>query len=448
MSEQLPASGAIQPEGLPDSINRLPELSVVEPLGSGALLGVIGDVDVSYLAQAPSPKIIEAKDMPGYEEWSSKRSAERPLEAVAVIKAMPGYIKPQKRPTARPPRYIIDSVPEQKEFDLNYSGEEGEYVDANRLLAELSTIDPHGEFSDDVSRKEKLLSMNIEEFKNFVQSIHTAIYPAASHEFADREAILSGGSGDERRVSTIGIGPEDREELLNDLLDSMKTLVGKNDLYGAGLMTAQTLVAMQPFADGNKRTSRAVYELIAYGFDGSHYDVHGIRERLAYTQAARNSMYYVGITSSLRIPYAMEGMSNDQRRDYKILADYSFSLMKRPLLMGALSHLGDEKLAGQISDTLQQSGFGAQYMFEHIKPEVIEKYRDTYDKGLFEAAVTEYCQQLTPDSARALLVRDKANRKQCMKRILKSSTGEDPLPYYSSATGEALNDSVVSLAAA
>ena len=193
MSEQLPASGTIQPEGLPDSINRLPEPSLVEPLGSGALLGVIDNVDVSYPGEgtAPSQEIIKAGDMPGYEEWLSQQSAERPTAVVDVIEAMPGFIKPQKRPTARPPRYIIDSVPEQEEFDLNYSGEEGEYVDANRLLAALNTIDPHGEFSDDVSRKEKLLSMNIEEFKNFVQSIHTAIYPAASHEFADREANIS-----------------------------------------------------------------------------------------------------------------------------------------------------------------------------------------------------------------------------------------------------------------
>ncbi len=407
MTEVVTESPIIQAEDVPDFAERSQTAGhLVASLGGGALLGE-GFIDVA--------------DVPDF-------TVEEPI--------------PQA-----PPRYIIDHVPQDEEFALGYEGQEGEYKDANRLLASIDVIDPDREFTTEESRKEKLLSMEVHDMKTMITTIHSALYPDGKQDFSDREMLLSGGTGDDKKVGTIGIGPEDREELFEDLLEGMKVLVQKGDLYNAGRMAAQTLVVMQPFEDGNKRTARAFYELVAYGFDGSHYDVHGIRERLAYTHSARNSMYYVGITSNLREPYIMEDMAPVDRKNYMNLSGAMFSLASRPKLSGALAHLGDQKLIDQVVNTLQQGGFGAQYIFENTDPSTFQKYNETYDKSLFEKAVEDYCSSMTAESAQAFLARDRDNRKQSLKRLIKASTGENPLPHYSRSDGLPYKGMKASLAA-
>ncbi len=386
--------------------------------------------------------LIQPEDVPGFAERSqtadhlaaSLGGGALLGEGFIDVADVPDFIVEEPVPKA-PPRYIIDHVPQDEEFDSGYEGAEGEYIDANRLLASINVLDPDRELTTEASRKEKLLSMEVKDMKTMLTTIHSALYPDGKQDFSDREMLLSGGTGDDKKVGTIGIGPEDREELFEDLLEGMKVLVQKGDLYNAGRMAAQTLVAMQPFEDGNKRTARAFYELVAYGFDGSHYDVHGIRERLAYTHSARNSMYYIGITSSLREPYIMEDMTPVDRKNYMNLSGAMFSLASRPKLSGALAHLGDQKLIDQVVNTLQQGGFGAQYIFENTDPSTFQKYNETYDKSLFEKAIEDYCSSMTAESAQALLARDRDNRKQSLKRLIKTTTGESPLPHYSRSDG-------------
>ena len=146
-------------------------------------------------------------------------------------------------------------------------------------------------------------------------------------------------------------------------------------------------------------------------------------------------MYYIGITSSLREPYIMEDMTPVDRKNYMNLSGAMFSLASRPKLSGALAHLGDQKLIDQVVNTLQQGGFGAQYIFENTDPSTFQKYNETYDKSLFEKAVEDYCSSMTAESAQALLARDRDNRKQSLKRLIKTTTGESPLPHYSRSDG-------------
>ncbi|MCA9327217.1 Fic family protein [Candidatus Saccharibacteria bacterium] len=332
----------------------------------------------------------------------------------------------------QPVRYIIDHVPSQEEFDLNYGGKDGQYDDANKLIAAMPSIDPEGNFTTVESRKAKIASMSRDDFTGLLKHVHGALYPDSDEVFASYEVTLGRNTDDGRKVGTIGIGPEDRDEVFDSLLHGIKVLAEKDDLYGAGYLAAQTIVLMQPFEDGNKRTARAVYELIGYGFDGEHFDVHALRRSLAYTKEARNSMSYQSITGTPREPYALGKVGAERQRS---LMDFSRGIDQHDIGMpslfnNALAHLGDDELISQTSKVLQQNTFGAEYMFDGINPDILAEYQATKDPKLLESAIREYCSTLTPQTAQGLIERDKENRKEYVKKLVDSSTGEQPMQQY------------------
>ncbi|MBC7581745.1 hypothetical protein H7097_02650 [Aeromicrobium sp.] len=347
-------------------------------------------------------------------------------------------------PPLRLNRQIIDRIPSQTELEQGdaYVGGEGEFKDAAALLQLIGAYDKDRKLADSDVRAEVIKRATVEDAKSLVVEINKALYPlpAGESNLSTKETTLGIGTGDERKVGTIGVHPEDVDEVLGTVLDTVKKFAADGKMIEAGLVAAEGFVAMQMMKDGNKRTARALYELIAYGYDGSQYDQEAMRKRLGFTQEARRSFSFVSISSRERVAFQQERLPAEQRRTLDWASAYWPNHNDRPALTRKLIGIKDEALRQMAINVLQTIDAGPAYIMRHADPQQLSALRNehgSHDEAKWPGLVDAVLSGIDDAGARALIEENRVQRKEFLKRLIKSSSDEDKLPIlYDYATGD------------
>lgn len=117
-------------------------------------------------------------------------------------------------------------------------------------------------------KKDKFIkNITFNEFQNFLLRINGLLrdVPTSKREFNAGEQAKSivDIKNEEGEVLYCPPLKDDKMQLLNDSLDSLKRMIIKGNRYDGAIMLGATINAIHPFEDGNGRTARMVTTLLA-----------------------------------------------------------------------------------------------------------------------------------------------------------------------------------------
>lgn len=304
------------------------------------------------------------------------------------------------------------------------------------LLERLDTIDPDHKLGDPSYRVDLLQLATPEEAVDALQQVNTVLYGADNPSFHTL-VNLGHGEGMNRQVGYIGLHPEKGREVFDYAFRTAQNLVhaeGPDALGRAGVIIGGTIVGTQMFTDGNKRTARAGYLIIAEGNDGSEAAAARYAEVLGHTHEARSSIFFQPNSLAARRAFAYEGLEPEQARS-AIRFGYaweSFQPSRRELDELLAPSIDDVALRKTCIDVLQQVTFGADAITGIIgrTPEIQEPItRDTTEAAIAQAKMAVAL--ITPETAAAIIARDAQRKKEFMIRIIDSTAGVRPLHFIS-----------------
>lgn len=146
------------------------------------------------------------------------------------------------------------------------------FVDQMKNLKVLNGKSVEGAFSTEQTTRDTLHHLDKEAFMNLIQGINGVLRGKRSKDWKlDWEHVDLVGFAE-----TVLFPPIEKKTLLLDELHAtMKRMTDTGrDLEDIATLVSSALVAIHPFGDGNGRTSRLIYEVIAHGTQ------KGWRERL------------------------------------------------------------------------------------------------------------------------------------------------------------------------
>lgn len=328
-------------------------------------------------------------------------------------------------------RYVIGQVPsaDALEQGLDYQGEDGELKAANELLRKIVELDPVKKLADPHYRAEAIKHATGPEALMAVAAVNQLLYGTEGSNFSETAVTLGRGVGPERVVSFVGLEPSMRQEVFTIGLDVMKAFAEKGDMQKAGMLASNIIVGMQMFNDGNKRTARTMYQLIAFGYDQSHYDIGAMQRTLAYTHEARSTQYHNATTSNMTSGFVLETTPQEEWGDTNWAMSYYSEVNARPRFEDALKLIDDPVLKDSLTNVLQQTSFGTQYVKELAPNEFMAavKTRDIAELGSIVNAILG---SITKEKAVEIIEKDKTVKKDYFMRVLQSTTGEKPLASY------------------
>jgi hypothetical protein len=304
------------------------------------------------------------------------------------------------------------------------------------LIAKLEELDPEHKLADDAYRKELMLKATPEEYGIAVAAINREMKGHDNNYFADEKISLASGNGEDLEVGMVGVEPEDRFTLFAKAVEVTKFFAEKDQLELAGLVLGNAIVGLQLLEDGNKRTARAIVQIAGDGYDGSPANVAEYHRLLDFTREAKQSIYFGASDGALRHSYIMDSKATDQER-----ADSATMLRAREInqwkdrsfLLESLMGIKDIDIRNSVANVLQQEGFGDDIVYEGLKNGVDFSQLPDGDKeraGALKQAIANYLSTLNPEKAQQLIAQDGQVKKQFWTRILDSTMGKDPLPYY------------------
>lgn len=139
---------------------------------------------------------------------------------------------------------------------------------SEKTLRLLKTLNAAETFDSVEHRKSFLERVSYDEFKHIGILINDAMRgQVGSNDFdgGDIQVRELHAMSGVNVADYIPPDPRDKEELLKEVLDSAKTL----EPHDAGLLIALGINGIHPFADGNGRSARVMYSLLADGYDES-----------------------------------------------------------------------------------------------------------------------------------------------------------------------------------
>jgi len=148
-------------------------------------------------------------------------------------------------------------------------------------------------FANEESKREYLKNLTFDEFKNLLMATNSLLrdIPVKQREIDGKEVFLNGP------LEQI-YPPEydDKEPLLQELFANIQNMNQENrSLEDMAILTSITINAVHPFNDGNGRTSRLVYQLLAEDYNGNA----GQKEELTQVLGEDGRMYKHDISPEL-----------------------------------------------------------------------------------------------------------------------------------------------------
>jgi hypothetical protein len=330
---------------------------------------------------------------------------------------------------------VLPAVPHD-EPPLQVENPEMAAAGTDLLIAKLEELDPEHKLADDTYRKELMLKATPEEYGIAVAAINRELKGHDNKYFADEKISLGSGEGASLDIGLIGVEPADRFELFAKAVEVTKFFVEKDQLELAGLILGNAIVGIQLLEDGNKRTARAIVQIAGEGYDGSPESVAEYHRLLDYTHGAKETIYFGAGQGYLRNSYVMDGKSSDQERaDLATLyrAREASGWKDRTFLMESLRGIKDTDVRNGLANVLQQEAFGDDVVYNGIKDRVdfTQLPEDEEEKAaVLREAVADYLGSLDQASAERLIGQDSQIKKDFWSRVLDSTVGKNPLPYY------------------
>lgn len=293
---------------------------------------------------------------------------------------------------------------------------------AERFLNQLELYDPEHKLADPEYRSELLQKATPFEAAVAVAEVHRVLY-GENAKIDDETVNLGSGEGLERKAGFVGVHPDDRAEVFNYAFEKSQEQAAIGNMELAGHILGSSIVALQTFADGNKRTSRAVYRLISEGYDGSQADKDSYKDILSYTEEARGSIFY-----SPQASWNIDAFISERHDPIYSNQIKQWALMwseKQPVRaeMQELIPIEDENLKKGVIDVLQQNTFGPNHLIDYLglDPELI-----TNDKERAFAQILEALQTIDLKHGEEIIARDRGLKKEFLIRLIDATTGDKP----------------------